>query len=66
MDYDLIEKRARGRQIGYLAAIGLVLVLWAIIVLFPFYWSTSTSPERQKKLLNAAVTFLYTLLILKF
>ena len=43
MDYDLIEKRARGRQIGYLAAIGLVLVLWAIIVLFPFYWMLLTS-----------------------
>ena len=56
MDYDLIEKRARGRQIGYLAAIGLVLVLWAIIVLFPFYWMLLTSVKSYGSYSSEAQT----------
>ena len=43
MDYTLIEKRARRRQGIYLALIGLVLVVWAVLVLFPFYWMLLTS-----------------------
>lgn len=61
MDYDLIEKRARGRQIGYLAAIGLVLVLWAIIVLFPFYWMLLTSIKSYGSYSSEFVPKLFTL-----
>lgn len=61
MDYDLIEKRARGRQIGYLAAIGLVLVLWAIIVLFPFYWMLLTSVKSYGSYSSEFVPKLFTL-----
>lgn len=60
MDYDLIEKRARGRQIGYLAAIGLVLVLWAIIVLFPFYWMLLTSVKSYGSYSSEFVPKLFT------
>ena len=61
MDYDLIEKRARGRQIGYLAAIGLVLVLWAIIVLFPFYWMLLTSVKSYGSYCAEYIPKLFTL-----
>lgn len=61
MDYDLIEKRAHGRQIGYLAAIGLVLVLWAIIVLFPFYWMLLTSVKSYGSYSSEFVPKLFTL-----
>ena len=43
MDYTLIEKQARRRQILYLVLIFLVLALWALVVLFPFYWMLLTS-----------------------
>ena len=61
MDYDLIEKRARGRQIGYLAAIGLVLVLWAIIVLFPFYWMVLTSVKSYSAYSAERIPAFFTL-----
>ena len=61
MDYDLIEKRARGRQIGYLAAIGLVLVLWAIIVLFPFYWMLLTSVKSYGQYNSEYIPQFFTL-----
>ena len=61
MDYALIEKNAKRRQIAYLAAIGLVLVLWAILVLFPFYWMLLTSVKSYGSYSSEFVPKLFTL-----
>ena len=42
-NYDLIEKRARVRKTVWRAVIYAMLVVWAIAVLFPFYWMVLTS-----------------------
>ena len=61
MDYALIEKRARARQTAYLAAIGLVLVLWAVLVLFPFYWMLLTSVKSYGSYNSEYIPKLFTL-----
>ena len=42
-DYELIEKRQNRRRITASAVIYALLILWALIVLFPFYWMLLTS-----------------------
>lgn len=61
MDYTLIEKRARRRQGIYLALIGLVLVVWAILVLFPFYWMLLTSVKSYGSYNSEFIPKLFTL-----
>ena len=61
MDYTLIEKRARRRQGIYLALIGLVLVLWAVLVLFPFYWMLLTSVKSYGSYNSEFIPKLFTL-----
>ena len=61
MDYTLIEKRARRRQGIYLALIGLVLVVWAVLVLFPFYWMLLTSAKSYGSYNSEFIPKLFTL-----
>lgn len=61
MDYTLIEKRARRRQGIYLALIGLVLVVWAVLVLFPFYWMLLTSVKSYGSYNSEFIPKLFTL-----
>lgn len=43
LDYEKIEKTAKRKRIAGKTVIYICLVLWAIIVLFPFYWMILTS-----------------------
>ena len=43
LDYERIEKTAKRKKIVGKTVIYICLVLWAIIVLFPFYWMILTS-----------------------
>lgn len=43
MDYDQIEKRAKGRRIAVRTVTYVLLTVWAVMVLFPFYWMLLTS-----------------------
>ena len=43
MDYEKIEKTARRRKIAGQAVLYALLTLWAVMVLFPFYWMVLTS-----------------------
>ena len=60
MDYALIEQRERKRQAVYLAAIGLVLVIWAVLVLFPFYWMLLTSVKSYGSYNSEYIPKLFT------
>ncbi|MBO4836994.1 MAG: carbohydrate ABC transporter permease [Clostridia bacterium] len=46
MDFDRIERRAASRRRAFLWTDYLFLTLWALIVLFPFYWMLLTSVKR--------------------
>ncbi|MBR5252797.1 MAG: carbohydrate ABC transporter permease [Clostridia bacterium] len=43
IDYEKIERRARNRKILVKVVVYAMLALWAILVLFPFYWMMLTS-----------------------
>ena len=43
IDFDLIERRAKARRRVFNAADYAMLTLWAVMVLFPFYWMLLTS-----------------------
>ena len=43
LDFDLIERRAAARKRAFQAVDYVLLTLWALIVLFPFYWMLLTS-----------------------
>ncbi len=43
MDYEKIERSEKRRQIFGKGVIYLFLTVWALIVLFPFYWMLLTS-----------------------
>ena len=43
MDYTRVEKRIRARRHLSKGAIYGFLAIWALIVLFPFYWMVLTS-----------------------
>ena len=43
MDYEQIEAAAKRKRRVRTFFIGLLLTLWAILVLFPFYWMLLTS-----------------------
>lgn len=42
-DYDKIQKSAKTRKTAGTCIVYLLLILWAVIVLFPFYWMILTS-----------------------
>ena len=43
IDFDKIERRAAARKKAFSAVDYFFLVLWAVMVLFPFYWMLLTS-----------------------
>ena len=43
MDFDRIERRAAARRRAFQAADYLLLTLWGLMVLFPFYWMLLSS-----------------------
>lgn len=43
LDYNKITKNAKTRQVVFLTIVYVMLAIWAIIVLFPFYWMILTS-----------------------
>ncbi len=43
LDFDRIERRAKARKRAFTAADYVFLTLWALMVLFPFYWMVLTS-----------------------
>ena len=61
MDYTLIEKHAKRRQTLYLVLIFLVLILWALVVLFPFYWMLLTSVKSYGSYCAEYIPKLFTL-----
>ena len=42
-DYQKIESAARARRIAVRSVTYLLLTVWAVLVLFPFYWMVLTS-----------------------
>ena len=46
LDYDRIERAAARRRIALRAVTYALLTLWAIMVLFPYYWMLLTSVKR--------------------
>ena len=61
MDFDRIEKRAkRNTLIRNIVVYGL-LGLWALVVLFPFYWMLLTSVKTQGSYASEIVPKLFTL-----
>ncbi len=46
-DFALIEKKAKTKEIVSKAVIYTLLVIWALVVLFPFYWMILTSVKTS-------------------
>ena len=61
MDYEKIEKAARNRKIALNAFIYTILVIWALLVLFPFYWMLLTSVKGYGAYNSEWIPQLYTL-----
>jgi len=61
MDYEKIEKAARNRKIALNAFIYTILVIWALLVLFPFYWMLLTSVKGYGAYNSEWIPKLYTL-----
>lgn len=61
MDYEKIETEARRRRVLRKAGIGLILTLWALIVLFPFYWMLLTSVKSYGSYNSEYIPKLFTL-----
>ena len=61
MDYEAIEKKALARDRIRKALVGLLLVFWAVMVLFPFYWMLLTSVKSYGTYNAEYIPRLYTL-----
>ena len=61
MDYEAIEKKARARDRVRKTLVGLLLVFWAVMVLFPFYWMLLTSVKSYGTYNAEYIPKLYTL-----
>ena len=61
MDYDQIEKTAKGRKKVGNIIIYTLLIFWAIMVLFPFYWMLLTSVKSYGAYNSEYIPQLYTL-----
>ena len=61
MDYEKIEKNARNRKIALNGVIYSLLVIWAIFVLFPFYWMVLTSVKGYGEYNSEWIPKLFTL-----
>ncbi len=61
MDYDKIEKKAKSREAVLKAVTYVLLVFWAVIVLFPFYWMLLTSVKSYSAYNSEYVPKFFTL-----
>ena len=61
MDYEKIETEARRRRVLRKAGVDLILTLWALIVLFPFYWMLLTSVKSYGSYNSEYIPKLFTL-----
>ena len=61
MDYEQIEAAAKRKKRVRTFFIGLLLSLWAILVLFPFYWMLLTSVKSYGSYSSEFVPKLFTL-----
>ncbi len=61
MDFDRIERRAAVRKRTFKAADYLLLTLWALMVLFPFYWMLLTSIKSYSSYNAEYIPLFYTL-----
>ena len=61
MDYQKIEKKAKSREAVLRAVTYVLLVFWAIIVLFPFYWMLLTSAKSYSAYNSEYVPKFFTL-----
>lgn len=60
-DYDKIEKAARAKKTALNVFVYLLLALWAVVVLFPFYWMLLTSVKSYGSYNSEYVPAFYTL-----
>ena len=61
MDYERMERSARRRQKALRVATYALLTVWAIVVLFPFYWMLLTSLKGYGAYNSEYIPQLYTL-----
>jgi multiple sugar transport system permease protein len=61
VDYIKIEKKAKVKKQSVRAITYILLVLWAIVVLFPFYWMVLTSFKSYSAYNSEYIPKLYTL-----
>ena len=61
MDYEQIEAAARRKKRIRTFFIGLLLTLWAVLVLFPFYWMVLTSVKSYGSYNSEYIPKLFTL-----
>ena len=61
MDYDRIERRARASERTRKIVIYTLLALWALIVLFPFYWMLLSSVKSYSAYNAERVPAFFTL-----
>ena len=59
-DYQVIEKKAKTRKKVTTGITYALLVLWAVIVIFPFYWMILTSVKRYSSYNSEYVPKLFT------
>ena len=61
VDYEKIERAANARQKALKTATYVLLAVWAIVVLFPFYWMVLTSLKGYGAYNSEHIPLLYTL-----
>ncbi len=61
LDYDLIERRAAQRKRLFRTADYFFLILWAVMVLFPFYWMILTSVKSYSSYNSEYIPTFFTL-----
>ncbi len=61
LDYDLIERRAALKKRLFRTADYFFLVLWAVMVLFPFYWMILTSVKSYSSYNSEYIPAFFTL-----
>ncbi len=61
MDYRVIKRREQRRQKWTRAVTYTLLSLWAVVVLFPFYWMLLTSLKSYSQYNSEFIPLLYTL-----
>ena len=61
MDYEKLERRARLRDRTRKTLVYALLVFWAVLVLFPFYWMLLTSVKSYGSYNSEFIPRLYTL-----